>query len=76
MIKPDTLRVTDADSLSIPNRDTGPGNQTTYNHVDELLEAGFPEKSFLSDENLFDSARIIDSLGYKKGLKMVQDKYG
>ena len=56
--------------------EVGPYTQATYSHVDELIDAGFPEESYIHQQNLFDSARIIDSLGYKKGLKKIQEKYG
>ena len=56
--------------------EVGPYSQATYSHVDELIDAGFPEISYIGQQNLFDSVRIVDSLGYKKGLKKIQDKYG
>ena len=48
----------------------------TYHFVEELIEAGFPPASFDSPQSIYDSSRTIDSLGYKKGIKKLQDRYG
>ena len=44
--------------------------------VDSLIDAGFHPASFGTPQDIFDSSKTIDSLGYENGIKKLQEKYG